>query len=204
MAVRCRLDHAAIEAEHQRLVAGDPSSPARIVGFLLKPLTSFVERALPHLVDPHEIEEACLDTLLEYLRNPAVYDPAQARLFTWLAGKSRWKALSRLRSIRRRDRREEVTVARVQDEQFADDKPIEAHVLDVLYVKEILGRHASEIVEEDGDLDIFLLMAAGSRDTADYLDALQMDDTPQNRMKVQARRERIRGRLRRLRERLDD
>jgi RNA polymerase sigma-70 factor, ECF subfamily len=196
------VDHVEINAEHNRLLAGEPSSPSRLVSLLLKPLVSFVERAVPSIADPHEIEETCLDILLEYLRVPEVYDPAKARLFTWLAGKARWRALTRLRSIRRQADRDQKVLARVQDEQIAVDKPMETHILDVIQVHQILENHANEIVEEDGDLDIFLLVAAGARDTADYLDALGLDDTPVNRMSAMARRERIRGRIRRLRERL--
>jgi RNA polymerase sigma-70 factor, ECF subfamily len=197
------VDQAEIEAEHVRLLAGEPSSPSRLVGLLLKPLISFVARAVPSVADPHEIEESCLDTLLEYLRTPEVYDPAKARLFSWLAGKARWRALTRLRSIRRQAGRDQKLLERVRDEQVAVDKPIETHVLDVIYVHEILESHADEIVEEEGDLDIFLLFAAGARDTADYLEVLGLDDTADNRMSAIARRERIRGRIRRLRERLN-
>jgi RNA polymerase sigma-70 factor (ECF subfamily) len=198
------VDHAEIEAEHERLLAGEPSSPSRLVGLLLKPLISFVERAVPSIVDPHEIEESCLDALLEYLRAPQVYDPARARLFTWLAGNARWEALTRLRSIKRQTARDQKLITRVQDEQFAVDKSMEAHILDVIEIHQILESHANEIVQEKGDLDIFLLVAAGARDTADYLDALGLNDTPANRMSAVAHREKIRGRIRRLRERLNE
>jgi len=196
------LDHASVEAAHQRVVTGDPLARSQLVELVLPPLIAFVHRAVPGFADPQDVEECCLDALFEYLQNPASYDPTRARLFTWLAGKARFGALTRKRNLRRQQAFEKIVTARIQDERLANDKEVEGEVIDVIAVGEIVEKHLKEIVKEDGDLDIFLLIAAGARDTCDYLDALSMSDTPIHRRTVIARRERVRGRLRRLRERL--
>lgn len=81
---------------------------------------------------------------------------------------------------------------------------MEERAFDVIEVKEVLNTHGEALFEEDGDLDVFLLVAAGAREVEHYLEALGLEDTAANRMNANSRRERIRGRLRRLRETLDE
>jgi RNA polymerase sigma-70 factor, ECF subfamily len=192
------MDHDAIHAEHQRIVQGDPAAPGRLVDLLLEPLAAFVQKAVPTIIDPHLVEECCLDALLDYLRAPEHFDHEKARLFTWIAGHARWNALTKLRNETRRSRREKIVMDRIRDEQRAVDKSPEGMAMDVIVVRQVLDRHSDALLEEDGDLEVFLLIAAGAHEAEHYLDALGLDDTPANRMIVNTRRERIRSRIRRL------
>jgi DNA-directed RNA polymerase specialized sigma24 family protein len=198
------VDHQALEAAHEQLLAGDAIAPSRIVRLVLPALCAFVESAVPAILDHQDVEEACLDVLLSYLANPEAFDSSKAKLFTWLAGNARWRALTKLRGVKRRDRRENIVIQRVQDEALVVDKSVEERAFDVIEVKEVLSSHGKTLFEEDGDVDVFLLIAAGAREVEHYLEVLGLEDTAANRMNANSRRERIRGRLRRLRESLDE
>lgn len=198
------MDHQALEAAHKELLAQNPGAPSRVVRLVLPALCAFVASAVPAILDHQDVEEACLDVLLDYLANPEVFDPAKAQLFTWLAGNARWRALTKLRGVKRRERKENIVMQRVQDEANAVDKSVEEKAFDVIEVKEVLKSHGKALFEEDGDLDVFLLIAAGAREVEHYLEVLRLEDTAANRMNANARRERMRGRLRRLRESLDE
>lgn len=104
------MDHQALEAAHEQLLAGDPVAPSRVVRLLLPALCAFVASAVPAIIDHQDIEEACLDVLLSYLANPGAFDSSKAQLFTWLAGQARWRALTKLRGLKRRDRRENIVI----------------------------------------------------------------------------------------------
>jgi hypothetical protein len=47
-------------------------------------MAAIVKRSVPQLRDHHEVEEACLDTLLICLEKPSEYDPTKSTLLTYL------------------------------------------------------------------------------------------------------------------------
>jgi len=74
----------------------------------------------------------------------------------------------------------------------------ESEVLELIELRGLIEAHGDFICHNEDDGEIFLLMAAGERFHPAYLEVLNLDDTADNRAEVERRRERIRGRIRRL------
>lgn len=186
---------------HQRLLDGDPLAATPLVEAVLAPMVRIVSKTVPQLYDPHAVEEACLDTLLAYLEKPDVYDPSRSQLLTYLTNMARWRAMTAARKQDRRRAREKAHAKMVHDLGGATDPQhkAESDAVDALLVHQILQERGGDIAKDDGDADVFLLMAAGERFDEAYLEALNLEDTPDNRQEIGRRRERIRGRLRRIR-----
>lgn len=199
------MDNADLLQIHQRILAGDTLAAAPLVEAVLEPMVGVVKRTVPQLYDPHDVEAACLDALLEYLEAPSSYAPAKSALFTYLTNKARWRALTTVRSHARR-RKTELAYIELHCEQssIADPLPkVEGDILDALLVKQLIAKHGGDIVKDDGDEEIFLLMAAGERFADAYLEALGLESSSENHEEIERRRERIRGRLRRIRKEQD-
>ena len=80
-----------LEAEralHARLLAGDPFAPSALADAYLAPLVARLARAYPR-EDPHLVETAAIDAVLDTAEHPARYDPARGSLGTylWVAAK---------------------------------------------------------------------------------------------------------------------
>ena len=184
-----------LEDLHADLIAGDLRAASKIVEMALPTMIRLVERSVPKLHDGHE--DACLVTLLDYLQAPTVYLPARAQLLTYLVT----KALSHARTaVRAQNRRQ------FYEGRYASDREITINdqasggnqALEQIDLQHLIEKHGDIICPDENDGEIFLLMAAGERFYPAYLEALDLDDTADNRAEVKRRRERIRGRLRRL------
>jgi DNA-directed RNA polymerase specialized sigma24 family protein len=190
---------------HQRLLAGDPRAPSEIFELFEDRLTSVVRSTVPKLIDPGDVNAAMADALLKYFRSPSVYDPSKSSLLTWLCNHARHNALSQLREHGRRLGRleqfeEVVRIGLVGRDNKRDG---EDEFLDALEVNQIMERHSHEIATDPGDLEVFLLMAAGTKDEAVFIEALGLTGLPtENRAEVRRRRDLIRKRLERLRSKL--
>lgn len=186
---------------HQRLLEGDALAASPLVEQVLTPMVRIVTKTVPKLYDPHAVEEVCLDALLAYIENPASYDPSRSKLLTYLTNKARWRAMTKVRDQARLLERETEYAHTLNPLPDALDPAAkaEADVVDAVFAHQILRERGGDIAKDDGDVDIFLLIAAGERFDDAYLEALSLEDTPANRQEIGRRRERIRGRLRRIR-----
>ena len=80
-----------LEAEralHARLLAGDSFAPSELADAYLAPLVARLARAYAW-VDPHLVETAAIDAVLDTAEHPDRYDPARGSLGTylWVAAK---------------------------------------------------------------------------------------------------------------------
>ena len=184
-----------LEDLHADLLAGDLRAASKIVERALPKMLAVVRKLAPRLHDGHE--EACMDTLLTYLEAPAAYTPGRATLLTYLVNAARWRALTSVRAQTRRQRYEQA-YAENQRITLGDASPGEDQVLDAIDLHALLEAHGSSLFKDPDDGELFLLMAAGERHHLAYLEVLGLDDTTENRAEVDRRRERLRGRIRRL------
>jgi DNA-directed RNA polymerase specialized sigma24 family protein len=190
---------------HDRLLAGDPRAPSETFELFEDQLSSVVRSTVPKLADPGDVNAAVSDALLQYFRRPAKYDPAKSTLLTWLCNQARYNALSQLREHGRRmaalDRVGEAV--RIGLLGHDNDQDGEDQFLDAIEVKQIMTQYGHEIATEPGDQEVFLLMAAGTKDEGMFVEALGLKGTQaENRAEVRRRRDLIRKRLERLRPKL--
>jgi DNA-directed RNA polymerase specialized sigma24 family protein len=186
---------AELEELHADLIAGDLRAASKIVEYALPKMLRLVKRLVPKLHDGHE--DACLEALLDYLQKPADFVSERANLLTYLVNQARSRARTAVRAQTRRQTYEHA-VAVDRDITVGDRTAGEDFALDRIHLQHLLEEHGSAICADPDDGELFLLMAAGERFYPAYLEVLGLDDTVENRAEVERRRERIRGRLRRL------
>jgi hypothetical protein len=92
---------AAEHALHARLLAGDPVAPSELAETYLPPLAAWLLRAFPH-VDPHLVEDAATDAVLDTAQHPERYDPARLPLARYLRMAARGDLLNAWKSAQRR------------------------------------------------------------------------------------------------------
>jgi hypothetical protein len=189
-----------LEDLHADLVTGDLRVASKIVEAALPKMLRLITSLVPRLYDGHE--DACLEALLDYLQAPTAYDPARAGLLTYLVTKAHSRARTAARGQRRRQFHEQSYVAE-RTITVADETAGENVALARIELRQLIDEHGSIICPDEDDGEIFLLMAAGERYFPAYLEVLNLDDTPDNRAAVERRRERIRGRVRRLQPQLN-
>jgi hypothetical protein len=151
------------------------------------------------------VNAAVADALLRYFKDPSQYDRSKSTLLTRLCNCARYNALSQLRDHGRRlgrlDKvREAVRIGLLGRDNERDG---EDAFLNALEVKQIMAQHGAEIVTDPGDQEVFLLMAAGTKDEAMFVEALGLTGShAENRDEVRRRRDLIRKRLERMRSKL--
>jgi DNA-directed RNA polymerase specialized sigma24 family protein len=184
-----------LEELHTDLVAGDLRAASKIVEVALPIMVRLVMRLVPKLHDGHE--DACLEALLDYLQAPTTFVPERASLLTYLVNQARSRARTAMRAQTRRKSYEHTFVVNREITVRAQTQG-EDDMLDLIHLKDLIDEHVSAICVDPDDGEIFLLMAAGERFYPAYLEVLGLEDTPDSRAEVERRRERIRGRIRRL------
>ena len=184
-----------LEELHADLVAGDLRAASKIVEQALPTMVQLVTRFAPKLHEGHE--DACLEALLDYLQAPTSFVPGHASLLTYLVNQAHWLARTAVRAQTRRQHYE-YAFAINRNVTVSDHTAGEDHVLDLIHVRHLIDEYGSAICTDPDDGEIFLLMAAGERFYPAYLEVLGLDDSADNRAEVERRRERIRGRIRRL------
>lgn len=191
---------------HRRLLDGDPRAPSEVFELFGQRLQRAVKSSVPQLVDPGDIENAAVDALLRYFREPSAYDPVKSALLTWLSNQARFNALTRLREHGREAGRLKNLQAAVQFGFAGSDKGAQdSDIMNAIEVSEIMEQHGAEIVKDAADVDVFSLMAAGVKDEATFVSVLGLTGSQEaNRAEVRRRRDAIRKRLERLREKLGE
>lgn len=182
---------------HTNLLGGDLRAASRIVERALPAMLRTVRAQVPMLHDGHE--DACLHALLDYLQGPAAYDPGRASLLSYLVGKAASDARTSVRAQSRR-RRHEGQFALAAEVTVGSETRGEEAALESIQVQELMATHGQTLCADPGDGDVLSLVTAGEKAMPAYLTALGLPDTDQGRREAALRRERIRGRLRRLRQ----
>jgi DNA-directed RNA polymerase specialized sigma24 family protein len=184
-----------LEELHAELVAGDLRAASKIVEGALPIMVQLIRRLVQKLHDGHE--DACLEALLDYLQAPTAFEPGRAGLLTYLVNRAHSRARTAVRTQTRRQSYEQAFAIN-RGITVAEHTSGENDMLDLIHLQRLMDKYGSVICPDPDDGEIFLLMAAGERFFPAYLEVLDLADTADNRAEVERRRERIRGRIRRL------
>ncbi|HEV2747183.1 MAG TPA: sigma factor [Allosphingosinicella sp.] len=182
---------------HGRLIAGDLRAASKIVERVIATLVRVVDGEVAGLHDRQDVEEVCYDACLQYLTQPARYDPSRAQLITYLAAIAKGKAQTLRRSQTRRSRREaefaDRNIAAAVDAESEEDRlnfTIDSEQLD--------SRFRRQLIKDDGDAEVLQLMSKGEKSLSSFARALRLPDDEQGHREAGKRVERMRGRIRRL------
>jgi RNA polymerase sigma-70 factor (ECF subfamily) len=162
------------EALHRRLLARDDHRvTAEISELFLPPLARALCRRFPHLNDPHEIESAAIDSLMNYLSHPKKFDPARSSLLGYLHLDASRNLLNFLA------RRKKVVALHTPLPEYetqvieAEDPETQLLAQASPLVQRALGRLSSPV-----DREVLALMMEGERRTEVYAAALGVADRP--------------------------
>lgn len=167
-------------ALHQRLLDGDVTAPAEIAETFMPLIIDRLRRGYPNLDDPHLVDTAVEDALINYFSRPQQYDPAKISLASYL----RMSANGDLLNLLERDKRntehlrlvECVELDRSDTEygvEIQDEFDLEALVL---ALNSPVWQRLSDLLPDPIDQEIVLLMMEGVHKTSVYADVLGISD----------------------------
>jgi hypothetical protein len=191
-------------AIHDRLLGGDPVAPSLLVETYLPRLVGALGRAYPG-VDPHLIETAATDAVLNLAKAPRRFDPSRGPLFPYL----RMDAVGDLRNSLQAARRDAARRAsleavelhpRPRNQQREDrDDPLER------LIRRADGALLADLCAgfEPREREVIDLMADGERRTPVFAKVLDLGQLPpeEQARAVKRGKDRLLKRLRRRAER---
>lgn len=181
---------------HTQFLNGDPTAFARIAEQFLKPLVESFKRRF-FALDPHWIETAVDDALLDYFQHPEKFDAAKRSLRGYLYMSAHGDLLNT-----------------IEREKFPQNF-VELDAVDTEYTTEILDDAAWEqeiwvrlspawervrtLLTDPMDEEIVVLMMDGERDTIEYARVLGLGDrsVKEQEMVVKRHKDRLKVFLRR-------
>ena len=195
-----------------RLLAGEPDASFDLLKAFAQPLINALRLKFPDLPDPAIVDDAVIDTLLEFPKHVARYDPTRVRLWSYL-----WMDADG--NLRNAYQKEKARLARLVPLDVADDladrnndleeSVIRRHVPPYLpenVAMEQVRRELGAIRSNSTDWAVLALMLAGVRRTEQYAAVQGISHLPvaEQRRLVKNAKDRVRVRLRRIGAKLDD
>ena len=167
---------------HNRLISGDVIVSAEIAEFFLPLLISKLNSVFQDIDDPHQIETAVIDTLMDYLLKPNQYDPDRGNLFSYLILKAKSDLLNSL-SPKKID---QVRVDLAEIVELDNDSPVYGvELIDEMDVEELITNNLSSvwnrlssIIPDRTDQEIVRLMMDGIRETDVYAEVIGIQNLP--------------------------
>lgn len=163
---------------HQRLLAGSLTASSETAEIFLQLLIKSLAGEFKQLRDPHLIDSAAADALINYFEYPRKFDPARSSLFRYLRIRARTYLLNSLGqpdSAKKVVELEEVkTVYQVEDQNEPD---AETALVSRAVQTEIM-QQVQKYITDPVDFRIVLLMIDGVRDTAKYAEVLGVSERP--------------------------
>lgn len=167
---------------HNRLLSGDVIASAEIAEYFMPLMTEKISRGFQNIDDPHLIETAVVDALMDYLTKPKQYDSNRGNLLTYLTIKAKSDLLNYLdpKKIDQSliDRAEIVELeddSSVYGVELVDDMDIETIVINKLSP---IWDRLSTIIPDKTDQEIVKLIMNGVRETDVYAEIIGIQDLP--------------------------
>jgi DNA-directed RNA polymerase specialized sigma24 family protein len=186
---------------HHRLLEGDVTSTAEIAELFMPIIIDRLNRRYPNLGDPHLIETAVEDALMNYFERPEQYDPAKLSLAGYLRMSANGDLLNALKREKRRPKQESleeyVELSNGSAEHgVKDDFDLEATVF---ARQSPVWQRLADLLPDPIDQQIVLLMMEGIRDTSVFADVLRISDYPREEQAriVKRHKDRLKKKLQR-------
>lgn len=194
------LDREQLRQLHKRIIEADYAAPTELFNLVHHGLTVTIWKRYFGRRDWQAAADVATDAVVEYLKSPTKFDDKRSSLFSYLTLIARGDALNLIRDRKQgAENQQRVVELSAADGNTRDERP------DVkLDADRILRDHHSDLVKEEGDAEVLRLYLSGEKDTSDYAEALGiLDLAPDDQEKiVKTRKDRIKLRLKRLKESL--
>jgi len=194
-------------AIHERLTANDPTASAELAETFLPLLVTHLKLQFPMPTPIELLNDAAEDALINYIRNPASFDPSKRGLKGFLEMSARGDVLNALaKSQRRRNRETGLDAVEETSEpgnELVDPKleGFEPLVLEEIGLTvEQLRTEVAGVLQEPTDRAFLNLILRGERSTAAFAQVIGLQDRPfpEQAKAVKRHKDRIMKRLRRL------
>lgn len=183
---------------HADVCRGDPTASARLFEALLEPLIGALRHRWSDEREAERVRDFAIDSIMNYLENPAKYDPSKASLLTFLrmdAHGDLANGYQRLRRERAGRDNSDVELADLLrnssiDEYPSDRDPAEMSLTEV-----------RDVLPDERDRRAVLLLMDGERSTESYAKVWHLEGLPPDVRSAEVKRnkDRVKARLRRLR-----
>jgi len=167
---------------HERVLDGDVTASAEVAEVLMPLTISRLRRSYHSLYDPHLVDTAVEDALMNYFSRPQQYDPAKSSLASYLYMSARGDLLNLLERDKRYTEHlrlvECVELDNSETEygvEVKDEFDLEALIL---ALNSPVWQRLSDLLPDPVDQEIVLLMMEGVRKTSVYADVLGISDHP--------------------------
>jgi len=167
---------------HNRLISGDVIVSAEIAEYFMPLLIGKLNRPFQNIDDPHLIETAVIDTLVDYLSKPDQYDPSRGNLFSFLI----LKAKSDLLNFLNPKKIDQARVDMAEIVELDDDSSVYGvELIDEMDIEEVVANNLStiwnrlsSIIPNRTDQEIVKLMMNGIRATDVYAEVIGIQNLP--------------------------
>lgn len=199
------------ETLHQKLVDGDPTAPAQIAAVFLPVVVKALLRNYPGLHDPHLIDTAADEAIMNYLGRPSQYDPRKLSLRGFLFMSARRDLLNALREqqipgLPRQkdpDSPKKIQVVELDALDWEQETEVDDSSLSIEEQVEILTSpilpKLEALFSSAADREILTLMLDGVRDTSEFSAVLDITELPipAQEAEVKRHKDRIKKRIQR-------
>lgn len=161
---------------HNRLLSGDVIASAEIAEYFMPLLINKLNQGFQTIDDPHLIDTAVIDTLMDYLTNPNQYNSNRGNLYSYFVLKAKSDLLNYLRQKKIDHSLLNLTEiveldadSSVYSVALVDDVNIEMMIINELSP---IWDQLNAILPEKTDQEIVKLIINGIRDTSIYAEVI--------------------------------
>jgi RNA polymerase sigma-70 factor (ECF subfamily) len=166
------------ERLHQCLLDGSPTATSEIAELFIHLLIKSLRGDFKQVRDPHLVDMAAADALVNYFEHSEKFEPAKSSLFTYLRIRAKSYLLNSLGQSASAKKVVELgeaeTVYKIAGE---GEKHSEAAIVSHTFQAEIM-QQVQKYITDPTDLRFVGLMIQGVRDTAEYAKVLGITDRP--------------------------
>jgi RNA polymerase sigma-70 factor (ECF subfamily) len=194
-----------LEKIHQRIVDGDPTAPPDLAEQLLGPIKKILAKKWPNLPDPDLLDNAIIDAVLNYIKNPEQYKPDKRGIKGYLVMSAEGDLKNALKSYEQR-KSKEISVSDVELldserkfelEDISDQAQQDSAARNIEF-EEIMDS-LSNIFPDPRDLEAAILILEGERSTSVFAEVLGINKSSSDQIaqEVKRHKDRLKKRLER-------
>jgi hypothetical protein len=172
---------------HNRLISGDVIVSAEIAEYFMPLAVDRLSKRFKNIDDPHLIETAVIDAIMDYLTSPSQYDPCRGNLFGYLILKAKSDLLNYLGQKKiDHSLMDLAEIVELEDDssvygiELTNEMDIETEIIEK---SSPLWERLSKLITDKTDQEMVLLIMNGVRDTDTFAEVIGIQKLP-NKEKI--------------------